>query len=183
MKRLLAGIACLALCIGAFAQGTVNFNNSPATVGGTGAPIFDVDGTTRLEGTAYLAVLYAGPDASSLQPWGEALGFRTGNGAGFFNTTGVNTTRTIGSVLPGGVATIEVRAWAASGGPTWAQAFAAGAPTGQSTAFTVATGGGGIPPAPPANLVGLTSFSLVPEPSTYALLALGAAALFLRRRK
>jgi hypothetical protein len=32
-------------------------------------------------------------------------------------------------------------------------------------------------------LTGLTSFSLVPEPSTYALLALGAAALFLRRRK
>jgi hypothetical protein len=60
---------------------------------------------------------------------------------------------------------------------------AGGFKAGKSTAITVTTGGAGSPPSLPANLVGLTSFSLVPEPSTYALLALGAAALFLRRRK
>jgi hypothetical protein len=185
MKRILAGVACLALCVGAIAQGTVNFNNSPATVGGTGAPIFDVDGVTRLEGTGYLAQLFAGPDANSLSAWGDALSFRTGTGAGFFNTTGVNTSRTILTVAPGAVATIEVRAWETAGGTytSYDAAFAGGAAHGRSDIFTVATGGGGTPPAPAANLVGLTSFSLVPEPSTYALLALGAAALFLRRRK
>lgn len=183
MKRLLAGIACLALCVGAFAQGTVNFNNSPGAVGGTGAPVFDVDGTTRLEGTAYWAQLFAGPDGSSLAAYGDPLNFRTGAGAGFFNTTGVDTSRAIGTVAPGAVATIEVRAWEAAGGTSYDQALAGGFKTGASAQFTVATGGAGVPPSLPANLVGLTSFSLVPEPSTYALLALGAAALFLRRRK
>jgi len=183
MKRLLAGIACLALCVGAFAQGTVNFNNSPAAVGGTGAPVFDVDGTTRLAGTAYLAQLFAGVDANSLQPYGAALTFRTGAGAGFFNTTGVDTSRAITTVAPGAVATIEVRAWEAAGGTTYDSAVAGGFKAGISSAITVTTGGAGSPPSLPANLVGLTSFSLIPEPSTYALLALGAAALFLRRRK
>jgi hypothetical protein len=184
MKRLIAGIACLALCVGAFAQGTVNFNNSPATVGGTGAPVFDVDGTTRLEGTAYWAVLYGGPDENSLTAWGDPLNFRTGAGAGFFNTTGVNTSRTIQTIAPGAAAVIQVRAWEASGGTSYDAALGAGVKTGISPNLNLAaTGGGGVPPAPAVNLVGLQSFSLVPEPSTYALLALGAAALFLRRRK
>lgn len=183
MKTLLAGIACLALCAGAFAQGTVNFNNSPAAVGGTGAPIFDSDNTTRLAGTAYWAQLFAGPNASSLDAVGAALNFRTGTGAGFFNTTGVDTSRAIGTVAPGAVATVEVRAWEAAGGTTYSSALAGGFRVGTSTPITVTTGGAGSPPSLPANLVGLTSFNLIPEPSTYALLALGAAALFLRRRK
>jgi hypothetical protein len=183
MKRLLAGIACLALCVGAFAQGTVNFNNSPAAVGGTGAPIFDVDGTTRLAGTAYLAQLFGGVDGSSLAPYGATLTFRTGAGAGFFNTTGQDTSRAIATVAPGVAAVIEVRAWEAAGGTSYDAAVAGGFKAGKSTQITVVTGGAGSPPSLPANLVGLTSFSLVPEPSTYALLALGAAALFLRRRK
>jgi hypothetical protein len=185
MKRLLAGIACLALCVGAFAQGTVIFNNSPSTSGpaGVGAPVFDVDGTTRLAGVEYLAQLFAGPDGNSLTPWGAALTFRTGAGAGFFNTTGVDTARAIGSVAPGATATIQVKAWEAAGGTSYDEALAGGFKAGASGIFSVVTGGAGQPPGLPANLVGLTSFSLVPEPSTYALLALGAAALFLRRRK
>lgn len=183
MKRLLAGIACLALCVGVYAQGTVNFNNSPSAVGGTGAPVFDIDGVTKLEGTAYWAQLYGGVDASSLAPYGDPLGFRTGAGAGFFNTTGVDTSRAIGTVAPGAVATIVVKAWEAAGGTSFEAAQAGGFKYGESAPITVTTGGAGQPPSLPANLVGLTSFSLVPEPSTYALLALGAAAMFLRRRK
>ena len=79
MKRLLAGIACLALCVGAFAQGTVNFNNSPGAVGGTGAPMFDVDGTTRLAGTAYWAQLFAGPSESSLDALGSGAELQDGH--------------------------------------------------------------------------------------------------------
>ena len=94
----------------------MNFNNSPGAIGGTGAPIFDIDGKTRLEGDAWLAMLWAGPDAGSLTPWGAALTFRTGAGAGFFNTTGVDTLRTIGTVAPGAPATIQVRVWEAAGG-------------------------------------------------------------------
>jgi hypothetical protein len=184
MKRILAGIACLALSVGAFAQGTVLFSNTQSALGvAGGAPVFDVDGTTRLAGAEYLAQLFAGPDANSLQPWGvDASPFRTGAGAGFWNP-GADATRVIGTVAPGAEATIVVRAWEAAGGTSFDAAVAAGAKWGESAAFTVATGGVGAPPTLPSPLVGLTSFSLVPEPSTYALLALGAAALFLRRRK
>jgi hypothetical protein len=145
--------------------------------------VLDVDGTTRLEGTAYWAQLFAGIDGSSLAAYGDPLNFRTGAGAGFFNTTGVDTSRAIGTVAPGAVATVEVRAWEAAGGTSYDAALAGGFKTGASAQIAVTTGGAGSPPSLPANLVGLTSFSLVPEPSTYALLALGAAALFLRRRK
>jgi hypothetical protein len=187
MKRILAGIACLALSVGAFAQGTVVFSNTQSALGVPGgAPVFDVDGVTRLAGAEYLAQLFAGPDINSLQPWGvDASPFRTGAGAGFWNP-GADSTRIIGSVAPGAEATIVVRAWEAAGGTSFDVAKAAGAKWGESTAFSVATGGvvvGGNPPSFPTALTGLTSFSLVPEPSTYALLALGAAALFLRRRK
>jgi len=183
MKRLLAGIACLALCVGAFAQGTVSFNNSATALGVPGgAPVFDLDGTTRLAGTAYLAQLWAGPDVNSLTAWGDAVAFRTGAGAGFWNP-GADSTRIIGTVAPGAVAQVQVRAWEAAGGTTYTAAVAGGFKYGSSATLSIATGGVGQPPSLPAALTGLTSFSLVPEPATYALLALGAAAMFLRRPK
>jgi hypothetical protein len=182
MKKLLAGIACLALCVGAYAQGTVNFANTatPTGVAG-GAPVFDVDGTTRLEGTAYLGQIYGGLTAESLAPYGDPLGFRTGVGAGFFLAT--TTPVPIATVAPGEAATIVIKVWEAAGGTSFEVAQGAGFKFGESAPISVTTGGVGSPPSLPGNLVGLTSFSLVPEPSTYALLALGAAALFLRRRK
>jgi hypothetical protein len=48
MKLRLAIIFSFASSLAAFAQGTVNFNNSPGAIGGNGAPFYDVDGTTRL---------------------------------------------------------------------------------------------------------------------------------------
>lgn len=185
MKKLLLVAACTVASLAALAQGTVNFNNSPSAIGGAGAPISDIDGVTKLAGTTFMAVLYAGPSAGALAPIGATLTFRTGAGAGFFNTTGQDTSRIIGTVAPGAVATIQVRAWENTSGAitSWDLATAAGVKTGQSAIFTVTTGGVGSPPSLPANLVGLTSFSLVPEPATYALLALGAGALLLRRRK
>jgi hypothetical protein len=189
MKRLLAGIACVALCVGAFAQGTVTFNNSATALGVPGgAPVFDTDGTTRLSGAGFVAELWAGPDANSLQPWGAQAPFRSGTGAGFWNP-GTDATRIIGNVTPGAAATVVIRAWETAGGTiaSWTAAVAGGVKRGESAAIVVpVTGGvvvGGNPPTFPAALTGLTSFSLVPEPATYALLALGAAALFIRRRK
>lgn len=174
MTQRITGLLYLVLSTGLLAQGTVNFNNSPGALGGTGAPVFWGDGVTRLAGTAWLAQLYAGPEVGSLQPWGAPLTFRTGAGAGFFDTTGVNTSRVIGTVAAGAVATIEVRVWQAAAGSSYEQAQAVGASHGRSAPFIVPTGGGGSPPALPANLVGLTPFS-VPEPSTFVLLVVGAA--------
>lgn len=169
--------------LSALAQGTVNFNNSPSAVGGAGARVFDIDGTTPAAGAAFLAQLYAGPTADSLQPIGAALPFRTGAGAGFVDTAS-GTTRSIASVGLGAVATIQVRAWAVADGATYEAALAANGKRGVSNIITVTTGGAGEPPALPANLTGLTSFTLIiPEPSTIALGLLGVGALLLRRRK
>jgi len=180
MKKILLAAACVAATIGALAQGTVNFSNLPGAIGGAGAPIHDTDGTTGLAGTAFFAQLYAGPDAGSLAPIGAAVNFRTGAGAGF--VTAADLSRAIATVAPGATAQVQVRAWRASDGATYDAAVAAGGHYGFSNVFTVATGGSGTPPSLPANLVGLQSFSLIPEPSTIALGALGAAALLLRRR-
>lgn len=170
--------------LSALAQGTVNFDNAPSQVGGAGARVYDVDGTTPVAGAAFLAQLYAGPTADSLAPIGAALAFRTGAGAGFV-ATAAGTSRTIGTVAAGAVATIQVRAWEAASGATYEAALAAGGKTGFSNIITVTTGGGGEPPATPSNLVGLTGFNLtiIPEPSTIALGLLGVGALLLRRRK
>jgi hypothetical protein len=177
MKKLLLVAACIVATVGALAQGQVNFNNTGPAIGGTGAPVFDTDGTTLLAGTDYLAQLYAGPDAGSLAAVGVATAFRTGAGAGFI----VGGTVATPSVAPGAAASVQMRAWKASDGATFEAAQAAGL-WGMGNIISVTTGGAGVPPSLPANLTGLTSFSLVPEPSTIALLALGAAALFLRRR-
>lgn len=176
MKKLLTVAALLVVAYASQAQGTVNFNNRVSGV--VDAPVFDVNGTTKLEGAAFQAGLYEGNNLV-----GAAVPFRTGAGAGYWNPVG-GADRTT-SVAPGAAVTLTVKAWEASGGATYAAAVAAGAKAGSSEAFTVTTGGAGSPPSLPANLVGLKSFSLtqVPEPTTLALGALGAAALLFRRRK
>lgn len=184
MKKTLITAACVVATLSAMAQGTVNFNNSPAAIGGTGAPVFNIDGVTKL-GSAFVAQLYAGPVGGSLAPVGVFLPFRDGAGAGFINSTGADTSRTIPGIAAGTPADVQIRAWATSGGATYEAAVASGALYGFSPILSLgATGGAGEPPGLPVNLIGLQSFNLVvPEPSTIALGLLGAAALLLRRRK
>jgi len=186
MKKIIA-IACMLAGIAAYAaDGTVNFNNrvgsSPNFT--VNAPIFDLDGATKLAGTGYLAQLYGGASEATLAAVGVAVPFRTGTGAGYFNPA-PDATRAIPGITPGTAAAIQVRAWDASKGATYEAALAAGGATGKSLTLTIPTGGVGEPPSLPADLVGLQSFSLtiVPEPTTLALGLLGAALLVIRRRK
>lgn len=180
MKRLLLASAFVAAAATAMAQGTVNFSNF-ATASGVNAPVFAPGGVTKI-GSAYLGQLYAGPTADSLAPVGVATAFKDSAGVG----TGyvIGGTVTIASVTAGNNAFIQLRAWEAAGGTSYEAAQAAGKQFGSSTTLTIATGGGGSPPAVPAPLTGLQSFSLqaIPEPSTLALGVLGFAALMLRRR-
>ena len=67
-------------------------------------------------------------------------------------------------------------------GATYSAAQSAGLEYGFSKIFSARTGGVGTAPSSPASLAGMQSF-LVPEPSIYALLALGGAAMFIRRRR
>jgi len=143
-------------------------------------------------GSTTLAQLLAANGAnqpeSSLVPSGQTTTFRTGTAAqGFIALI----TDSLGNVPnDSAAATLEVVAWDNSSGnyPTWTQASVAWAAgliaAGKGGAFTVNNIGGSV--NTPPNMSG-QSFNLyiqsIPEPSTFALAGLGAAALLIFRRR
>ena len=83
MKRIIISCLVFVAAIGSsFAQGTINFANAGA---GLNAPVFQLDGVTKLSGATYQAQLLAGPNAGALAVVGSATPFLTGGGAGYFN--------------------------------------------------------------------------------------------------
>jgi hypothetical protein len=190
MKKIVLFAATAIACAAAYGQGTVNFSNR-VLGSGVDAPVFygDAGSTTRVEGDAYLAQLWAAPAGGTLAPVGPAVPFRTGTLAGYILTTATETNpdgslRAVDGVAAGSPALVQVRAWASSLGDTWEEAAAAGlGGTGMSGELTITTGGGLNPPGP---LIGLTSFNVatvIPEPSIAALGILGAGLLLIRRKK
>jgi hypothetical protein len=206
MKKTLIVTFAMACAVSVMAQGKVTFNNR--VVGTVVAPVYGVNPANTLEmlqgndatGTPAGSAVYAGPKLdgtgySAQLFWGAGLGltmdmivnagpvtaFRAGNAAGFITAVdGTLPGSTIGSDL-----TLQLRAWDNRGGQvgTWAEAVAAGVAMGYSMPFDhVAVGGGSLPAK---NLVGLQSFNIaeVPEPSSLALLGLGAAAMMIFRRR
>jgi hypothetical protein len=135
--------------------GTLYFVNRNLGAG-IDAPIFDIDGVTRLSGDGYLAQLYAGPTTDTLAPIGEPSVFRTGDGAGYFFAS----TCSIPTVIPGQVAQAQVRVWKRSDGDTFEAAASANAKRGVSAILAIPTGNAGKPPSLPAYLKGLASFKL-----------------------
>jgi hypothetical protein len=133
--------------------GEINFANWFVTTGTNALPVFDVDGTTLLNGGGYVAQLYVGAELASLRPVGQPTPFQGGYNAGFF----VPQTLTLGNVPPGSNAIVQVRAWDTAFGSSFEAARALGGRFGKSAIFQIVTGGNG---APPANLQGLQSFSL-----------------------
>ena len=154
----------------ALAQGTVDLSNYEpygGIFGGTdvNAPFFD-DRGVPLAGASYVAQLYAGNTAGSMVAVGLPTPFTTN---GYFYPEGVR----IPGNLPGTMIWVQVRAWVAACGSTYEQALAAGCWTGRSNELFLQTGGFGLPPSTPAELIGL-AFVGVPEPSAATLLLLGA---------
>jgi hypothetical protein len=180
MKRLVLATAMVAAGVTALAQGSLDFTNFKSNAG-INAPVFAQDGTTKL-GAAYLGQLYAGPVGGALAPIGTSVAFRndgSGNPTGYIVAGKV----LVPTVAEGAKASVVFKAWEAAGGATFEAAQASGKLYGQSIMLEITTGGDNLsPPAVPSPLTGLTSFSLIPEPSTLALGMLGAAALLLRRR-
>jgi len=188
MKKAIIAIAFWAASVGAFAQGQVNFSSLPFFTTGSSASepaVYDIDGTTRLAGNAFLAQLYWSATSFTGTSGGTALTtapiafFTVADGApGFFDGGAA----TVG-VAAGAQVFVQVRAWNAAAGATFAAA--SGVSNGRigSSAVLPLTAGGGT--VTPPNLNGLQRFNLVPvpEPSTIALGILGAGALLLRRRK
>jgi len=177
MKTLLVAAALGFVAVGALAQGQFTFGNKNlAATPPIDAKVFNQLGAP-LDGTAYWTQAYVklatDPD-SSYAPVGSAVNFRTGNNAGYIVPVVVTTP------YGGGVAiNVEMRAWEASGGTSYEAAIASGKLVGKSLPVALNVT---VAPNAPSDMTGLTSFSLVPEPSTFALGLLGAAALLLRRR-
>ncbi len=141
--------------------GSVFAANRVSGLGGIDAPIFDVDGVTRLEGSDFRVQLFAGPLPGALEPIADPKEFLTGAGAGYF----AGSTQRFPTVSPGAEGWVQVRAWEASAGATYDEAVRNHGRSGASTILRVTTGGLGTPPSLPARLDGLTSFSLeVPSP-------------------
>jgi len=126
----------------------------------------------------------AGADPGSLLPDGATTTFKTG--ASFGNIALI--TDTLSRIAPDApAATLEIVAWDASTGiTTWTAASAAWLAgtiaAGESGAFNVFLIGGSVNTAP---IFASPTFNLyfIPEPSTFALCGLGAAALMIFRRR
>jgi hypothetical protein len=184
MKSIVVAIGLLLSCGQVWAQGTVYFYNHVPSAG-LDAPVYDTDGKTPLLGAQFQAQLYAGASAESLGPVG-AVAYFTSQPGYWLNYDG-SLTRIIPGVAAGSVAYAQVRVWSSYSGTTYERAAAVNGKHGQSTVFTVLTGGdtqgGTEPPSFPGYLTELRSFNLtgvdpVPEPSTMALLLVaGAGAL------
>lgn len=184
MKKLIA-LAITLAASAAYGQGTVNLSNN---VGAKIFPIFAPDGTTILSGANYSIGVYKAGTTDLL-----GTGIVNASATGRFNA---GTGAAIPGVAAGAKASLVVRAWDNRTGASWDTATIKG----ESAAFSTGTlggdpdGDGPLLPITPIGMVvegvgGFTSFSLsggttvIPEPTTIALGAIGAAALLIRRRK
>lgn len=137
--------------------GLVFSNHDPGA--GLDAPVFDVDGATRLAGAGFVAQLWAGVTAGTLAPVSEPVPFLSGGDAGYWES-GWQSSVTIPGLAAGAPAVVQVRVWEVANGAGYEAARAAGGRVGVSPVFEVTTGGAGAATAWPANLTGLTSFRL-----------------------
>jgi hypothetical protein len=197
MKKLFAA-AILALSVSSgWAQGTILFQNTGVTFLTThDKRVYDVDGTTALRGTNYVAALFYLPGANNqgILTGGElALGlggsglapFRqlTTTSPGYWlNTAVVGNSRTLVGILAEQTATVQVRVWDITRFATYAASVEGGGIHGASAPWNYMVPAEGSP-VNQTFLNDLRSFALVPEPSTIALGVLGLGSLLLFRRK
>lgn len=149
--------------------GSIHFSNYAPE-----APVFDTDCQTLLAGSACRAQLYSGLSPDSLHPVGLGIGFST-RYPGYFNEGVVQ--------VPEGFVVqifVQVRAWESAAGASYEAAVAAGGKHGVSNILPIRAT---TQTQPPAELIGLQSFCLVPEPSPLALGLLGSAVLWCRGRR
>lgn len=194
MKRFIVTTAATALvALASYGQGTISFKNYFGNVN-TDPAVFLHDGITKVSHTAtnYIVALMAGPSAASLTQVATTRFLSAATADGFFQAGTVS----IPTVAGGTTAFLQIEVWDTTlgnttTGATFDQATAWGVTHsdawGWSSVFSVTTGNPtGNPPTTPTLLQGvLTSFSLnnVPEPSSFALIGLGGAALTIFRRR
>jgi hypothetical protein len=181
MKHIALALTAVLAAVSSYAQGTVNFQTKSGTA---------VDAPVRyggqLAGSAYMGQLYAQIGVGlPFAAIGTPLPFRSDAGIGYITAGGAVPVPGAGG---GTAASIKLVAWASSLGATYEEVVAKGlGGFNESAPIAIANlGGGGTPPSPAANLIGLQGFeiaTIVPEPAIAALGLLGAGLLLIRRRK
>lgn len=178
-KTILAGVALAATAASVCAQGTLSLNTATGT-----KPRITLDGANVVPGdNVFVEVLVAG--ASSLtgagaDPFALTL---TGANAGLFSKG----TLTVNGKAGGAAVDVTIRAWDKDTGATYADAKVKATTT--LAGFVLggvvdANGIAGLPNSIVPAFTGLTLVSqVIPEPSTYALAALGLGGLLFLRRK
>jgi hypothetical protein len=202
MKKLLLSLTVAALSVATtYGQGRVAFNNQSTFNNADAITI----GTPNMGAAGGLAGQGIGGNNYSVQlRW--AVGTITGQtafeaanplasaaftGAAFLANTGPLSTfagffdaGTVANIGAPGTYTMQAQAWynVGAANATYAGAFGSGANAGRSTLFTVNVTAS---PTPVNSTVfpGFQVIGTVPEPSTFALAGLGAAALLLFRRR
>lgn len=192
MKRMLVATSLLAVsAVTLFGQGRVLFNNITS---GNAITVISFGPTVYAGGNYSIQLLWA-PQASygnsaaffaavigsspAVSFFGTTGGSPGTDGAGLFD--GGTVPNPSGTSMPPAAYTMMARAWFNGGQfPTYAAAQASGANIGISAFFNIAA----TAPGNPANTTIFPSFQIgIPEPSTFAIAALGAAGLLLIRRR
>ena len=177
-------------------QGTVNFANTGAFATTADRFVYiGVPGGTKLTGTNYVAALYFGTTADSINQFAvraegdESLSravapFRAVDPTSSAAGTWAGGTRYLLGTTVGQMLLLQVRVWDITKGATPEEAVSHGSPFMQSCPFDYTV------PSPTdavgqkmENFHGLPDFRCVPEPSTLATIALGIAAFLLFRAR
>lgn len=177
-KAILAGVAFMAIAASVSAQGTLSVNSATGT-----KPRITLDGVNAAAAdNIFVQILVAGSSGltgAASDPFQLTL---TGGNAGLFSKG----TLTVGGIAGGKSADVTIQAWDKDTGATYAAASVKASAT-----FTVALGGAvdangiaGLPNSIVGNgLFNGLALTTIPEPSTYALAALGLGGLLFLRRK
>jgi len=202
MKKSILTLVALGVAVSVMGQGVVNYSTrvlpdllvhvygpeagNPVKTGNTASESPASSQTyagALLAGTGFSAQLWSAngvgqTEASLVAVPGSITSFRTGSVAGTFAAGNL----TIPNVPGAGNGTFQLRAWDNAGGTitTWDAASSRG----KSDLFTINSLGDNALILP-ADMVNIRSFNLqaVPEPSTFVLAGLGAAALLIFRRR
>jgi hypothetical protein len=210
MKKTLVTIAVAALTVSSFAQGTLNVGNFVNNV--FNAPIYGpqlsdptvpLTGNTagglpvgtqvytgpRLQGTGFTFAVYFGaasvvdPNALTLLTTATFRTSASGNAPAGLITT--QSGFAVPGIAAGSKAALQIRVWDNAGGTI--NNYNAAGTHGQTPIFLSADLGGTGPNGPvlTPDMTGWQSFNIyiVPEPATFALAGLGAAALLIFRRR
>lgn len=181
MNKSVLVVSLLAGAVTAFGQvGTISGKNF-GFAGGAKAPVFEPDGVTlEPAATGRVEILFNGSILTASAGSSTVIVTDgTGNklaAAGLFALGSLD----VAGTQPGATVTVTIEAWDNSTGATFATAT-----TKASETVSVTLGGGTSAPAALSAMTPLTlSVTQTPEPSTYALAALGLGGLlFISRRK